>query len=167
MTSPPRRPAIVTPLDFAFLAVLSGTTLTGKQMRAELAQNGVEERETAFFRVIQRLKRDGLIKATRIPRDPDEYRGAQAEYELTQSGNDAVAVMRGLYRRAERRVRRLRWGRRPRSFSAPWRGRASRHLPPRTAVRERGEGSQVAELLTDVRSGRRRLALLHIVSGCR
>ena len=41
---------------------------------------------------------------------------------------------------------------------------AVRHLPPRTAVRERVERSQVTELLTDVRSGRRRYATLCIIS---
>jgi len=84
--------------------------MTSRQMRAELAQSGVEEWETAFFRVIQRLKRDRLITVKRIPREPDEYRGSQAQYELTEAGKHRVAVMRGLYRRAERRVRRLRWG---------------------------------------------------------
>jgi hypothetical protein len=111
MTSPRRPPPIVTPLQFAFLAVLSDRTLTGKQMRAELAQCGVDKKEAAFFRIIQRLKQENLVTATRIPRDRDEYRGAQSSYELTPRGNGAVALMRGLYRRAERRVWRVRWGR--------------------------------------------------------
>ena len=37
-------------------------------------------------------------------------------------------------------------------------GSALRHLPPRTVVRERADRSQVTELLTNVRSGRRRIA---------
>jgi hypothetical protein len=45
-------------------------------------------------------------------------------------------------------------------------GRASRRLPPRTVVRERAEGFQVTEVLTNVRSGRRRLARLDVVSVC-
>jgi DNA-binding PadR family transcriptional regulator len=167
MTSPTPTQQVVTPLQFAYLAMLSETTMTSRQMRAELAQSGVEERETAFFRVIQRLKRDGLITVKRIPREADEYQGSQAQYELTEAGRRRVAVMQGLYRRAERRVRRLRWGRRRRSFSVSWRGRASRHLPTRTVVRGTTDGSQVTELLTNVRSGRRRLALLSIANSCK
>jgi DNA-binding PadR family transcriptional regulator len=166
MTSPPHASHIVTPLQFAFLTALSEKAMTGKQMRAELAQCGLHKKEAAFFRVIQRLKRDGLIKATRIPRDFDEYRGAQCEYELTRAGRDAVALMRGLCRKAERRVRRMRWQRKGASACPSFqsRCRTNRHLPTRSVVRERADRSQVTDLLTNVRSGRRRLALLSVVT---
>ena len=39
MNSPPHKPPMVTPLQFAFLTVLSEGPLTGKQMRAELLTN--------------------------------------------------------------------------------------------------------------------------------
>jgi len=166
VTSLPRRQHMVTPLQFAFLTVLTEKPLTGKQMRAELAENGVHKTADAFFRVMQRLKQENLVSARSIARDEGEYRGAQSVYELTQTGKDALALMLGLYRRAGRRVRRLRWGGKRRSIlpSLHSGSRASRHLPPRTVVRERAEGSQVTELLTNVRSGRRRLALLRVVT---
>ena len=111
MSWPHRNAHIVTPTQFAFSTVLTERALTGKQMRAELARCGVHRSELAFYRVIQRLKQENLVTARRIPRDEGEYRGAQSRYELTQAGNEAVAVMRGLYRKAARRLRLRRWRR--------------------------------------------------------
>ena len=110
MTSPPLGTAIVTSLQFSFLVVLMEKSLTGKQMRAELAECGVHKNEAAFWRVMQRLKQESLVEATRIARDEGEYRGSQAVYEITEGGRDAVALIRGLCQRVDRRVRRLRWG---------------------------------------------------------
>ena len=84
MTSPPRTLPVVTPLQSAYLAVLTDGPLTGKEMRAELSYCGWHRRKAAFFRVIQTLKQANLIDATRIPREEEEYRGAQCVDELTQ-----------------------------------------------------------------------------------
>ncbi len=83
--------------------------MTGKEMRAELSYCGWPKRKAAFFRVIQTLKQANLIDATRIPREEDEYRGAQCLYQLTREGRDAAAVMRALYTKAEKRQRLRRW----------------------------------------------------------
>ena len=50
-----------------------------------------------FYRVIQRLKQNGLIRAKRIPRDLPEYRGAQARYGLTVAGFEALSRTREFY----------------------------------------------------------------------
>jgi hypothetical protein len=170
VTSPSPDLPIVTPLQFAFLTALAGKALTGEQMRTELARCGVHRSRPAFFRVIQRLKQANLVSADRIPRPEGESPGAQCVYELTRDGVGAMGVVRSMCRRVERRVWRLRWRRGSQtglrsSFHAPC--FASRHLPPRTVVRETTDGSQVTELLTNVRSGRRRLAALRFVSRCK
>jgi len=111
VTSPSRELPLVTPLQFAFLTVLTESALTGSQMRAELAGCGVHKSKDAFFRVMQRLKGADLVTASRIPRPEGEAPGAQAVYELTGDGVGATALMRGLYGKAGRRLRLRRWRR--------------------------------------------------------
>ncbi len=112
MTKSDQEPTLVTPLQFAFLTVLSGRAMTGEQMRTELALCGVDRTGAAFFRVMQRLKQAHLVSADRIPRDEGEYPGAQCRYELTQDGLGAIGMVRSMCRKVERRAWRLRWGRR-------------------------------------------------------
>ena len=111
MTSPSRELPLVTPLQFAFLTVLTESAFSGNRMRAELARCGVFKSKDAFFRVMQRLKEANLVTASRIPRPEGEPPGAQSVYELTRDGVGATALMRGLYGKAGRRLRLRRWRR--------------------------------------------------------
>ena len=66
----------------------------------------------AFDHDVRRLKDAGLIRARRIPRDPGEYRGAQAVYELTEPGWDEVHTWRAYLEEEEQKARECReWNR--------------------------------------------------------
>ena len=84
----------VTARQRVFLNELSTGAKTGDVLRARLRLRGWCRSRNAFYRMIRKLKRSGLITARRIPREPDEYRGAQSLYELTELGWDAVFVSR-------------------------------------------------------------------------
>lgn len=51
----------------------------------------------SFYRVIQRLKRDDLVRANRVPRDPGEYPGTQCIYGLTQKSWEVLSVQFELF----------------------------------------------------------------------
>ena len=110
----------VTPLQFAYLDVLSDGTHKGKELRDKLRRRGAYRSHLTFYRVIQRLKRAGLVSARRVPRDRGEYRGAQCEYTVTIAGRAAVAVTRAFYDQAAHSVRQ-RWRRQRRHLRLPQR----------------------------------------------
>lgn len=77
-----------------FIEELSTGQKTGKHLRLRLEARGCNCSRKAFDHEIRQLKDAGLITARRIPRDPGEYRGAQAVYELTEDGWDEVHAWR-------------------------------------------------------------------------
>ncbi len=76
-----------TPLQCAFLTVLTERPLVGKQMRAELAENGVHKTEAAFFRVMQRLKQESLGGRRRRPSSPSAHSRRLALLGIVTNGN--------------------------------------------------------------------------------
>ena len=88
---------LLTNLQYLFLLELSTGTKTGKALRAGLRLQEWYGNRILFYRAIRRLKKAGLITARRVPRDPDEYRGSQCEYQLTERGWDAVVQWRELH----------------------------------------------------------------------
>jgi len=112
----------VTPLQFVFLDMLTDGFLTGKQLRAKLERSRACRSPIGFYRVVQRLKKAGLITARPITRDRGEYRGAQGLYQLTDGGRDVVAATRRFYGKAARRSRRRRWRRKRRKRDMRHRG---------------------------------------------
>ena len=77
-----------------FIEELATGCKTGKQLRMRLEVRGYTGTRKAFYHEIRQLKDFGFITARRIPRDPGEYRGSQAVYELTENGWDEVHVWR-------------------------------------------------------------------------
>jgi DNA-binding PadR family transcriptional regulator len=91
----PSMDPFLAPVQSLFLAELSTGVKTGKDLRVRLKVRGWDRNQIAFYRTIRKLKDAGLITARRIPRDPDEYRGSQCAYQLTEPGWDAVTAVRG------------------------------------------------------------------------
>jgi DNA-binding PadR family transcriptional regulator len=92
---------------------LSTGNKTGKHLRMRLEARGHDLSRKAFYHNIRQLKDAGLIRARRIPRDPGEYRGAQAVYELTEPGWDEVHAWRAYLEEGEQKARECReWNRR-------------------------------------------------------
>lgn len=84
----------VTYHQWAYLNELATGVKTGTVLRTRLGLLGWCGNRNAFYRMIRKLKKAGLITARRIPRDPDQYRGAQSLYELTEPGWDEVIAWR-------------------------------------------------------------------------
>ena len=91
-----------------FIEELSTGSKTGKHFRVRLEAHGHGCTLKRFYCVIRQLKDAGLITARRIPRDPGEYRGSQAVYELTEDGWDAVHARRRYLEEEELGERRYR-----------------------------------------------------------
>jgi DNA-binding PadR family transcriptional regulator len=77
-----------TDLQRKYLKALKDGKQTGKQMRRRLRRWGVRGSNGAFYRVVQRLKRDDLIKSEHVRKTDGEYRGQEYYYELTAAGSD-------------------------------------------------------------------------------
>ena len=88
-----------------FIEELATGSKTGKHLRMRLEARGYDRTRKAFDHEIRQLKDAGLITARRIPRDPGEYRGAQAVYELTEDGWDEVHAWRQCLEDREREER--------------------------------------------------------------
>jgi DNA-binding transcriptional ArsR family regulator len=88
-----------------FVEELATGSKTGKHLRIRLRARGLHFTRKAFDHDIRQLKDAGLITARRIPRDPGEYRGAQAVYELTEDGWDEVHAWRQYLEDREREER--------------------------------------------------------------
>ena len=100
----------VTQLQFLYLDALSDGFLTGEQLRTKLERSGVCRNPIAFYRVMQRLKKTGLVEGWRITYATSKKPGPDGIYELTQAGKDLLAETRAFYRKSARdsRVRRRR-----------------------------------------------------------
>ena len=100
----------VTQLQFVYLHALSDGLLTGEQLRTKLERNGVCRNPIAFYRVMQRLKKTGLVNGWLITYATSKKPGPESIYELTQAGEDLLAETRAFYRKSARdsRVRRRR-----------------------------------------------------------
>ena len=98
----------VTQLQFAYLDALSDGFLTGEQLRTKLERSGVCRNPIAFYRVMQRLKKTGLVNGWLITYATSENPGPDGIYELTQAGEDLLAETRAFYRKSARDSRRRR-----------------------------------------------------------
>ncbi|MFC1640166.1 replication-relaxation family protein [Gemmatimonadota bacterium] len=98
----------VTQLQFLYLDALSDGFLTGEQLRTKLERCGVCRNPIAFYRVMQRLKKTGLVKGYGITYAEGESPGPHGIYELTQAGEDLLAKTRAFYRKSARDSRRRR-----------------------------------------------------------
>lgn len=89
----------VTDLQLKYLNALSDGRKLGKQMRRRLRRWGVRRSNGAFYRVIQRLKRDGLVKSEHVRKSDEDYRGHEYYYELTDAGSRLVGPKLALRKR--------------------------------------------------------------------
>ena len=89
-----------------FIEELATGCKTGKHVRIRLRARELDFTRKALDHDIRQLKDAGLITARRVPRDPGEYRGSQAVYELTEDGWDEVHAWRQHREEREREERR-------------------------------------------------------------
>jgi DNA-binding PadR family transcriptional regulator len=98
----------VTQLQFVYLDALSDGFLTGEQLRIKLERRGVCRNPIAFYRVMQRLKKNGLVVGRRITYTESERPGPHGIYELTQAGEAMLSETRAFYQKSARDSRWLR-----------------------------------------------------------
>ena len=128
----PRTLPTVTQLQFAYLEALEDGFLTGEQLRTKLERLGVCRNPIAFYRVMQRLKKTGLVNGWLIMYAKSEKPGPDGIYELSQAGEDLLAKTRAFYRKSARDARRRR----------RLRKQKARPLNPENQTAERADASR-------------------------
>ena len=104
VTSPNRE---VTELQLKYLTALRDGKKLGKQMRGRLRRWGVRGGNGAFYRVVKRLKDNGLLKSERVPKSKRGTRPQEFFYELTHEGSDVAGPELVLFQRGPKRRRKV------------------------------------------------------------
>ena len=90
MTIAKRPERELTHLQVTYLSALRDGKKLGKQLRGRLRRRGVRGSNGSFYRVIKRLKDNGLVNSERVPEEMAEHRRQEVFYELTDTGSAAV-----------------------------------------------------------------------------
>ncbi len=79
-----------TTLQLAVLVVLGGDRLGGPELRADLEKAGTVIKPTAFYRLMSRLEKAGLVRGATEPVIVDGVQTRVRHYEVTAEGSAAV-----------------------------------------------------------------------------
>ena len=105
MIAPTRPQPKLTDLQYEYLNALRDGKKLGKQMRGRLRRWGVRGGNGAFYRVVKRLKDNGLIKSKRVPKSKRGTRPQEFFYELTDAAGALVGPKLELHRGGGKKVR--------------------------------------------------------------
>lgn len=106
---PKRRLPEVTHLQFLVLAVLHDAERPGRTVRKAIAHYGVRRTAAAFYQMMARLERDGLVEGWYDQITIGDQAVTERRYRITASGVKAWAGTRAFYENAGLAVARERW----------------------------------------------------------
>ena len=87
----------ITHLQFLLLSVLGSAEMSGRELRAALAKEGVGKTAPAFYQLMARLEEQKLVKGWYVSRDVDGHRIRERRYKLLGAGAHALAAAWGFY----------------------------------------------------------------------
>ncbi|MGE3342026.1 MAG: hypothetical protein AB7L71_01220 [Vicinamibacterales bacterium] len=90
----------LTHLQFVILATLAGGELPGRTLRATLGDLGVRRTAPAFYQMMARLERDGLVEGWYEQIDTGQQAHTERRYRATAAGVKACNATRAFYTRA-------------------------------------------------------------------
>src|SRR5262245_25526240 len=94
-----RLPAI-THLQFLVLASLASDEQSGRAIRAVIAKYGVRNSAPAFYQMMSRLERDGLVEGRYESIVAGDQSVKERRYRITAAGAKALARTRAFYETA-------------------------------------------------------------------
>jgi DNA-binding PadR family transcriptional regulator len=80
----------ITHLQFLLLSLLSGFEKSGRELRHELARNGVNKSAPAFYQLMARLETQGLAEGWYVPIEVGDQTVRERRYRLTGLGEKAI-----------------------------------------------------------------------------
>jgi DNA-binding PadR family transcriptional regulator len=104
----PRLPE-VTHLQFLVLAVLQGGERPGRTVRKAIGHYGVRRTAAAFYQMMARLERDGLVEGWYDQITIGDQAVTERRYRATPAGARAWEETRAFYENAGLAVARERW----------------------------------------------------------
>ena len=104
----PRLPD-VTHLQFLVLAVLQGGERPGRVVRKAIADYGVRRSGAAFYQMMARLERDGMVEGWYDQIAIGDQTVTERRYRVTAAGTRAWAETRAFYENSNLIVAREQW----------------------------------------------------------
>ena len=106
-----RKPSLpdITHLQFLVLAVLQGGERPGRAVRATIADYGVRRTGAAFYQMMARLERDGMVEGWYDQIAVGDQVVTERRYRITAAGVKAWTATRVFYEHAGPALARARW----------------------------------------------------------
>ena len=107
--SPSRQLPALTHLQFVIVGALLAGERPGKELRRDLARYGVRRTAAAFYQMMARLERDGLVEGWYDQITIGDQAVTERRYRVTPAGAKAWEETRAFYENAGLAVVRERW----------------------------------------------------------
>jgi DNA-binding PadR family transcriptional regulator len=87
-----------THLQFLLMSILSGSEMSGRELRARLGEEGVRKSAPAFYQLMARLEDQKLVEGWYVPKEVEGQRIRERHYKLLGAGALALDRTREFYR---------------------------------------------------------------------
>ncbi len=88
----------VTHLQFLILESLAGNEHAGREVRSTLADHGARRTLPAFYELMARLEKAGLVRGSYSPKTVNGQIVRERRYAITEAGREAHAATCRFYR---------------------------------------------------------------------